>query len=251
MKKLLLLILVLFASSAFADNPIRVTANSWIVADADGNIIEGKNTETVRAIASITKLVTAMVVLDAKQSLNQTITLRKFKKTKLTRQQLIDLSLVHSDNQAADALCKNYPKGYQACVLAMNNKVKSLGMMSTYFNDSTGLSHANVSTAEDLIKLVRASHQYPAILAASHQDAVRISTRTKRKKTRTQTFVNTNPLVRLGQPVTVSKTGFNNASGGCLVMQLRTSIGERIVIVLGSRNTKTRFPEAEFLVASR
>jgi len=251
MKKLLLIILVLFASSAFANEPVKVTANSWIVADADGNIIEGKNTETVRAIASITKLVTAMVVLDAKQSLNQIITLRKFKKTKLTRQQLIDLALVHSDNQAADALCKNYPKGYQACVLAMNNKVKSLGMMSTYFNDSTGLSHANVSTAEDLIKLVRASHQYPAILAASHQDAVRISTRTKRKKTRTQTFVNTNPLVRLGQPVTVSKTGFNNASGGCLVMQLRTSIGERIVIVLGSRNTRTRFPEAEFLVASR
>ena len=251
MKKLLLIIFVLFAPTAFAEKPIKVTADSWIVADADGNIIEGKNTETVRAIASITKLVTVMVVLDANQSLNQIIPLRKFKKSKLTRQKLIDLALVHSDNQAADALCKKYPTGYRACVVAMNNKVKSLGMMSTYFEDSTGLSHANVSTAEDLIKLVKASHQYPAILAAAHQGAVQISTQTKRKKTRTQTFVNTNPLVRLGQPVTVSKTGFNNASGGCLVMQLRTAIGERIVIVLGSRNTRTRFPEAEFLVASR
>ena len=251
MKNILLIILVLFTSLAFADNPIKVTANSWIVADADGNIIEGKNTEDIRAIASITKLVTVMVVLDANQSLGQIIPLRKFKKSKLTRQKLIDLALVHSDNQAADALCKNYPKGYQACVTAMNNKVKSLGMMSTRFEDGTGLSHANVSTAEDLIKLVRSAHQYPAILNAAHQGAVQISTQTKRKKTRTQTFVNTNPLVRLGQPVTVSKTGFNNASGGCLVMQLRTAIGERIVIVLGSRNTHTRFPEAEFLVASR
>jgi D-alanyl-D-alanine endopeptidase (penicillin-binding protein 7) len=251
MKKLLLIILVLFASTAFANKPVKITADSWIVADADGNIIEGKNTETVRAIASITKLVTAMVVLDANQSLSQIVPLRKFKKSKLTRKQLIDLALVHSDNQAADALCKNYPQGYQYCIRAMNNKVKSLGMNSTYFEDSTGLSHANVSTAEDLIKLVKASHQYPEILAAAHQGAVSISTQTKRKKTRIQTFVNTNPLVRLGQPVTVSKTGFNNASGGCLVMQLPTTIGERIVIVLGSRNTKTRFPEAEFLVASR
>jgi len=251
MKKLLLIILVLFASTAFANKPVKITADSWIVADADGNIIEGKNIETIRAIASITKLVTAMVVLDANQSLSQIVPLRKFKKSKLTRQQLIDLALVHSDNQAADALCKNYPQGYQSCIRAMNNKVRSLGMNSTYFEDSTGLSHSNVSTAEDLIKLVKASHQYPEILAAAHQDAVHISTQTKRKKTRTQTFVNTNPLVRLGHPVIVSKTGFNNASGGCLVMQLRTAIGERIVIVLGSKNTRTRFPEAELLIASR
>ena len=251
MKKLLLIVLVLITSTAFANKPVKITANSWIVADADGNIIEGKNTEDIRAIASITKLVTAMVVLDANQSLGQIIPLRKFKKSKLTRQQLIDLALVHSDNQAADALCKNYPNGYQACVTAMNRKVQSLGMKSTRFEDSTGLSHSNVSTAEDLIKLVRSAHQYPAILNAAHQGAVQISTQTKRKKIRTQTFVNTNPLVRLGQPVTVSKTGFNNASGGCLVMQLSTAIGERIVVVLGSRNTHTRFPEAEFLVATR
>jgi D-alanyl-D-alanine carboxypeptidase len=88
MKKLLI-IFVLFASTAFADTTIKVTADSWIVADADGNIIEGKNTETVRAIASITKLVTVMVVLDANQSLNQIIPLRKFKKSKMEKIKLL------------------------------------------------------------------------------------------------------------------------------------------------------------------
>lgn len=251
MKKIFLISMMFFTSLLYAGHPTRITASSWIVADADGNVIKGQNTEDVRAIASITKLVTAMVVLDAHQSLGEVIPLRKFKKSKLTRQQLIDLALVHSDNQAADALCKNYPQGYYQCIYAMNEKVRSLGMRSTYFEDSTGLSHANVSTAEDLIKLVKAAHQYPEILAAAQIDAVHIQTQTKRKKTRTQTFVNTNPLVRLGQPVIVSKTGFNNASGGCLVMQLSTAIGERIVVVLGSRNTHTRFPEAELLIASK
>lgn len=251
MKKLFLILLMAASSLAFAERPFRVTASSWLVADADGNVIKGQNTDDVRAIASITKLVTAMVVLDAKQPLDQVVLLKKFKKSKLTRHQLLDLALVHSDNQAADALCKNYPQGYYTCVQAMNNKVRILGMTSTYFEDSTGLSHANVSTAEDLIKLVKAAHQYPEILAAAQQSEVTIQTQTKRKKTRTQSFVNTNPLVRLGQPVIVSKTGFNNASGGCLVMQLSTAIGERIVVVLGSRNTRTRFPEAEYLVAGR
>ncbi len=252
---LLLVFAFVFVNSTSTSHaqPVRITATSWLVADTDGNILQGNNTSQVRAIASITKLATSMVVLDSRQNLNEYIYMKKFQKS-LTRREVMELALVKSDNQAADALCQNYRFGYSACIHAMNIKMQEIGMHNTHFYDATGLSHSNVSTAEDLIKLVQASHQYPEIMQAVQKGSISIPAVVKvkqRKKKDTKlksvllTFVNTNPLVRTGAPVSVSKTGFNNASGGCLVMQMSTALGERIVIVLGSRNTRTRFPEAE------
>jgi D-alanyl-D-alanine endopeptidase (penicillin-binding protein 7) len=254
---LLLVFAFVFFSTTTTSNaqPVRITATSWLVADTDGNILQGNNTSQIRAIASITKLVTSMVVLDSRQSLDEHIYMKKFQKS-LTRREVMELALVHSDNQAADALCQNYRFGYTACIHAMNIKMNEVGMHNTRFYDATGLSHSNVSTAEDLIKLVQVSHHYPEIIQAVQKGSVSVPAvvkvkHKKKKKKITEiksvflTFVNTNPLVRTGAPVTVSKTGFNNASGGCLVMQMSTALGERIVVVLGSRNTRTRFPEAE------
>ena len=259
MRRIISLLLVFTFVFSFAGNsaiaqPLRVTASSWLVADTDGNILKGTNTSQIRAIASITKLVTSMVVLDSRQSLDEYIYMKKFKKS-LTRRDVMELALVHSDNQAADALCYNYRFGYAACINAMNVKMQEIGMYNTRFEDATGLSHSNVSTAEDLVKLVQVSNHYPEIKAAVGKASVSIPAvvkivHKKKKKKFTEikstflTFVNTNPLVRTGEPVTVSKTGFNNASGGCLVMQITTVVGERIVVVLGSRNTRTRAPEA-------
>lgn len=265
MRRIISLLLVLacvFANAANTSNahPVRITATSWLVADLDGNILQGTNTSEIRAIASITKLVTSMVVLDSRQDLNENIYMKKFQKS-LTRKEVMELALVHSDNQAADALCQNYRFGYSACIHSMNAKMQEIGMYNTRFYDATGLSHSNVSTAEDLIKLVQVAHNYPVIMEAVQKGSVSIPAvvkvkHKKKKKKNTEiksvllTFVNTNPLVRTGAPVSVSKTGFNNASGGCLVMQMSTALGERIVVVLGSRNTRTRFPEAE-AIASR
>lgn len=212
-----------------------ITAKAWLVADENGKIIQGENTKEVRAIASITKLMTTMVVLDEKQNLNETI-------GKFTRGQLIQLAIVHSDNRAAKELCDNYPGGERHCVKAMNRKAKSLGLMNTQFTDPTGLGVFNLSNAEELIKLVQEASKYTEIVEASKMSEVKV-----RLNRKWLIFRNTNPIIGKNHNVLVSKTGFINASGGCIVMLMDTDVGKRVVVVLGSRNTHTRIPEAEFI----
>jgi len=230
-----------------------VTAKSWLVADANGKIIRGENTTAVRSVASISKLLTAMVVLDAKQDLDEKITYKTFKakhsKHKkvdksqyLTRRELLNMALVHSDNHAAGVLCSNYMGGTLDCLAAMNFKVARLGMMHTSMFDPTGLDNRNVSTAEDLIKLVQAARAYPEIVHASKQSRIEIKISKK-----WLVFNNTNPMIGKDHRIVVSKTGFTNPAGGCIVMGMDTELGQRTVVVLGSKNTRTRIPEAEFI----
>ena len=232
--------MALSTSSVYA-NPI-LTAQSWLVADSTGKILEGSNMTEVRSIASITKLMTAMVVLDSGQSLTEVIPQKLYNK-QLTRETLIDLAIVKSDNNAAKMLCDYYPGGYKNCVEAMNQKAMSLRMMNSVFTDPTGRMHTNVSTAEDLIKLVFAASTYPLIVQASNMDAVRWPV----SKKKTAEFRNTNSLVGQGYNFVVSKTGFINKAGGCIVMMVDTTNGIRTVVLLGSKNTKTRIPEAKML----
>ena len=232
--------MALSTSSVYA-NPI-LTAQSWLVADSTGKILEGSNMTEVRSIASITKLMTAMVVLDSGQSLTEVIPQKLYNK-QLTRETLIDLAIVKSDNNAAKMLCDYYPGGYKSCVEAMNQKAMSLRMMNSVFTDPTGRMHTNVSTAEDLIKLVFAASTYPLIVQASNMDAVRWPV----SKKKTAEFRNTNSLVGQGYNFVVSKTGFINKAGGCIVMMVDTTNGIRTVVLLGSKNTKTRIPEAKML----
>jgi D-alanyl-D-alanine endopeptidase (penicillin-binding protein 7) len=216
-------------------NAISVTAKSWLVADGNGKIIDGENTRQQRSIASITKLITVMVILDAKQDLDQYI-------KPYTRREMIQLALVKSDNQSSLDLCKYYPGGTAPCVWAMNSKMKSLGLSNTHFVESSGLGVMNVSTAEDLITVVMEAAKYPEILQAARTSEVKIKIRKK-----WFIFHNTNPIIGKRHDFVVSKTGFINASGGCIVMMLDTELGRRIVVVLGSKNTHTRIPEAEFI----
>ena len=220
---------------ASTPKPLPITASSWLVADESGNVIQSQNIEQQRAIASITKLMTAMVVLDANQDLQEQI-------GRYTRAETIQLALVHSDNKAADMLCQYYPNGKEACIRAMNNKAKSLGMLDTKYVEPTGLSIFNVSTATDLVKLVIAAKQYAEVIEAAHSPQVKI-----KLKKKWFFFNNTNPIIGKRHEFIVSKTGYIRASGGCIVMMLDTDIGRRIVVVLGSKNTKTRIPEAEFI----
>ena len=220
----------------------NLTAQAWLVADSNGKVLEGSNMNEVRSIASITKLMTAMVVLDSGQSLTEVIPKKLYNK-QLTRETLIDLAIVKSDNNAAKMLCDYYPGGYKSCVEAMNAKAVSLQMNHSAFTDPTGRFHTNVSTAEDLIKLVFAASQYPLIVEASNMDAVRWPV----GKKKTAEFRNTNSLVGNGYKFLVSKTGFINKAGGCIVMMIDTAKGIRAVVLLGSKNTKTRIPEAKML----
>lgn len=219
-----ILALTLWATQAVATT---VTAEAWVVAHSDGQVIHAVNGDQVRSIASITKLMTTIVVLDSGQQLTQRL-------GRHTRRELIQLAMIRSDNWAADQLCQHYPGGRQACVTAMNHKAASLGMFNTKFVDPTGLGVMNVSTGQDLIHLVRAAQNYPEIRADSQQPWVRIGR---------QIIYNTNRIVN--SDFLVSKTGYIRAAGGCVVMMLDTWIGQRIVILLGSRNTQTRIPEAQ------
>jgi len=234
-RKLVILIGLLVSSYSYAFSWPNVTAKSWLVADESGKVIQSENPDQIRSIASISKLMTAMVVLDKNQNLDEEI-------GKFTRQQLIDLALVHSDNRASLALCEAYPGGPLECVRAMNVKAQMLGMPNTKFVEASGLSVFNVSTARELIKLVQAAKNYPEIVRAADTSEVKIKIRKK-----WLVFRNTNPIIVKRHKFIVSKTGYINASGGCIVLMLDTEIGNRIVIVLGSKNTRTRIPEAEFI----
>ena len=223
--------MLLLPSLAFAQ---KITATSWLVADGDGKVIESVNAEQQRSIASITKLMTAMVVLDAEQDLDERI-------NGVTRKDLLQLMLVKSDNHAAEVLCNNYPNGRSSCITAMNFKAWNLGLHDTHYADPSGLNVMNVSTAQELVKIVMAASAYPAIVEASNISQGKI-----KKKKRYFAFHNTNPLVATKEFI-VTKTGYIRASGGCIVMMLDTKIGRRIVVLLNSRNTKTRIPEANQL----
>jgi len=240
---LLVLLAVLYSGQANAASPklVPITASSWLVADGDGNILESKNADQQRSIASITKLMTAMVVLDARQDLNELI-------NGTTRLELLQLMLVKSDNHAADILCDNYPTGRSGCIATMNWKAWNLGLSNTHYADPSGLNIMNVSTAHELVKIVMASSQYSEIVKASNIAQGKIEKVNKKKK-HYFTFNNTNPLVATHDFI-VSKTGYISASGGCIVMMLDTKIGRRIVVLLNSRNTRTRIPEAKQLATN-
>jgi D-alanyl-D-alanine endopeptidase (penicillin-binding protein 7) len=232
---ILVLLTFLYNGQASATKPVSITAPSWLVADSSGKIIQGENTKDVRSIASISKLMTAMIVLDAKQDLDEYL-------KPYTRRELIQLTLVHSDNKSAEILCNNYPGGKTSCVKALNNKANSLSLPNTRFTEPTGLSVFNVSTAEELIKIIMTASHYPEIVQASKTSQVKIQIKKK-----WLVFNNTNPIIGKRHDFIVSKTGYIRASGGCIAMMLDTDVGRRIVIVLGSKNTHTRIPEAEFI----
>jgi len=212
------------------------------VADGNGKILDGNKTTDVRSIASITKLMTVMVVLDAQQDLDEIISTKLYNK-KLSRRELISLAIIKSDNQAAILLCQNYPTGQSGCVHAMNEKAKSLEMNDTKYLEPTGLSVFNVSTAEDLVKLVIAASKYPVINEDSNKDSIKMAI----NKKKTAFFNNTNRLVGHGYEFLVSKTGWITKAGGCIVMMLTTERGIRKGVLLGSKNTKNRIPEAKMI----
>lgn len=233
MFKIIILLFALFLNTAVAKD---ITATSWLVADYKGKIIDGENFQEIRPIASVTKLMTAMVILDVGQSLDEKI-------GTYTRRDLVHLMITHSDNRAATTLCEKYPGGKIDCVRAMNHKAHMLGLSNTKYTDPTGLGVFNISTAEELIDIVLEAAKYPEIVAASK------STTTVQNKKRLVSVNNTNPITRKRNDIIVSKTGWIRASGGCLVMLVDTDLGQRVVVVLNSKTIKTRIPDAEYILS--
>jgi D-alanyl-D-alanine carboxypeptidase len=213
-----------------------MTAQSWLETDDQGNLLEGYNITEVRSIASITKLMTVIAVLDNKQDMQAKI-------GKFTRGQLVQLALVKSDNDAAKALCDNFPGGRFECIRYMNDKALYLGMLRTKFVEPTGLSPMNISTALDLLRLVFEARHYPEIVKASQTPILNIQIGNK-----VLSYRNTNPVIGKRYNFIVSKTGTTIAAGGCIVVMVDTDVGRRIVILLGAK-AGMRLPEVEYLVA--
>ena len=233
---LFLIFIVFITTFADAKKKQPVTATSWLVADGNGKVIKSVNPDDLHSIASITKLMTAMVVLDANQNLNEKI-------EKFTRRQHLQLALIKSNNQSADLLCEYYPGGTEACVNAMNAKARQLGMRDTSFVDGSGINDENVSTSKSLVKLVLAAQHYPLIVKSSQTSLMKI-----KLQNTYLSFKNTNPLVGKHQKFLVSKTGYIKAAGGCIALLMETDKGKRAVIILGSKSTHTRIPEVRYLV---
>jgi D-alanyl-D-alanine endopeptidase (penicillin-binding protein 7) len=230
------------------------SAIAMIYDEQTGQPVYSKNVNTVVPIASITKLITAMVILDAKLPLDEPITITRedrdrLKGTKsrlsfgmtLTRGDLLTLALMASENRAASALARTYPGGKPVLVAMMNAKARELGMDDSHFKDPTGLTSENVSTAQDLVKMVLAAQSYELIQRASTQarHVVKINAR------QSMYFGNTNPLVRnRNWDVGLSKTGYISEAGRCLVMQANLSERPTVIVLLDSWGKNTRVGDA-------
>jgi D-alanyl-D-alanine endopeptidase (penicillin-binding protein 7) len=252
----LFLVLALTVGFAQADpgKPVFLRSASALVQDVGtGEIVINKNSDAVVPIASITKLMTAMVILDRGLDLDQRVVLSRedldsVKGTRsrlrtgsvLSRDELLMLALMASENRAAAALGRTYPGGMPAFVTAMNAKADMLGMTDSHFVEPTGLSPANVASARDLAKLVRAAHSYPLIREYSTREKARV-----RAFGRPLDFRNTNGLVRSSYwEIDLSKTGYISEAGRCLVMHVRVASKDLIVVLLDSWGKRSRIGDA-------
>lgn len=241
--------------------PAGLKLRSSVVLVIDQNtheVLAGQNIDAVRPIASLTKLMTALVVTDAKLPLDEVLEItredfdtekhsysRLTAGMKFTREEMLILALMSSENRAASALGRNYPGGRPAFIKAMNAKARALGMTKTAYGDSTGLSSRNVSTAQDLAKLVEAAYKVRLIREFSTQ----IEHTVKPNKKRQLHFVSSNRLVRAKNDwrIGLQKTGFTNEAGRCLVMQATVKGRQIIMVLLDSDGKLTRFADAQRL----
>ena len=234
----------------------RLMSTAAVVLDANtGETLFAKNADAIHPIASITKLMTAMVVLDAKLPLDEAVQISsedldtlKGTKSRLPvgahfrRDDLIRIALVASDNRAAAALGRAYPGGVPAFVDAMNAKAKLLGLYATRFVDSSGLAPGNVSSSADLARLVAEASKYDVIREYSTTPALDVTLPDSGRKV---SYVNTNALVRAGNwDIGISKTGYISESGKCLVMQAMIANTPVVIVLLESWGRLTRIGDA-------
>lgn len=264
--------LVLFLTSVFTgatakaqDLPFKLNAHSAIVVDADtGKVIFDKHSDQIRPIASITKLMTAIVTLDANLPMDEEIGISReeVEATKtnkgsrnisrslplgivLTRAELLHLALMNSQNRAAAALARTYPGGTEAFVAAMNKKAQELKMDDTKYVDPTGLYNENVSSAHDLAILVRYASTYELINDFSTTPSFELTTYTQKRRAKKLAFKTTNRLVRQTDwNLVLQKTGYIRDSGHCLVLMAEMGVKKVIIVLLNTVSNTARAADA-------
>ncbi|MDR5750149.1 MULTISPECIES: D-alanyl-D-alanine endopeptidase [unclassified Caballeronia] len=226
---------------------------AYVIDQNTQEMLFDKNSRAVVPIASITKLMTAMVVLDSHAALNEELQVtdedRDYEKytgsrlavgSVLNREDMLHIALMASENRAAAALSRYYANGRPGFIAAMNAKAKSLGMMDTHFENSTGLTSQNVSSARDLVKMVNAAYQYPLIRKFSTDTSYDVFTGKRNLAYRSTNALIRNPSWDIG----LQKTGFINEAGECLVMQATINGRPVVMVLLDSSGKYSRFADA-------
>ncbi|OWQ90104.1 hypothetical protein CDN98_01485 [Roseateles terrae] len=235
---------------------LPVHARHMVVMDDSGQVLAAKEPDAVVPIASLTKLMTAMVVLDARQDPQEELTIDdddvdrlKHSKSRvrvgarLTRADALEMALIASENRAASALARHFPGGLAAFESAVQAKIRALGLTHTTLNDPTGLSPANLSTASEVARIAMAAARYPDIvrITSVKSSTVEISGRDRELR-------NTNHLVGAkGWDIRLSKTGFTNEAGRCLVMRLKQGIRTLTVVLLDTDGSAQRLQDASLI----
>ena len=245
--------------------PISTDSRSVAVIDAEtGESIYEKDADIARPMASITKVMTAMVVLDAGLDMREEITLdpedfvgpkrassRLKSGDRLNRAEMLLMALMKSENPAAKSLARNYPGGYDAFMRAMNRKAQDLGMNTAFFFFFSGLDKRNVASSKDLVKMVRAAGNYDVIRRFSTTKSYDFFVSNYSSGNRTYKANNTSSLVRAGDyPIGISKTGFINEAGRCVVMETRVNNRPAIIVILGANSSATRWGDAKNILNS-
>ncbi|MRW90715.1 peptidase S11 [Duganella sp. FT80W] len=252
LKKIAAVLLSTFTAAAFAAVPLS-SESVLVVEDATGKVLLEKNATTQVPIASLTKLMTAMVVLDAKQDMDEKIEIDRADVdmlkhsasrvpvgAELTRGDVLQLALMSSDNRAAASLGRTYPGGLPAFRMAVRAKIKALGLSQTVIEEPTGLSPQNMSTATDLVKIATAASAYPDIrrITTDTKDVINI-------KGRKVEYHNTNRLVGAkGWDVGLSKTGYTEEAGRCLIMRFKSGGKNNTLVLLNAKANSARMMDA-------
>ena len=235
---------------------LKIASGSALVMDLQTKkVIYASNPDVVVPIASVSKLMTGLIVVEARQNMDEYLSInisdtpemkgvfsRVKLKSELPRREMLLIALMSSENRAAASLAHHYPGGYVAFIAAMNAKAKALGMTNTHFVEPTGLSPRNVSTARDLSKLLIAAHKYPLLteLSTTKQKTVAF-----RKPNYTLGFRNTDHLVnKPNWDISLTKTGFTNAAGHCLVLVTRMGNRPVALVILDAFGKYTHFADA-------
>lgn len=234
---------------------LKLQSKAALIVDHYGNALYERKADQPMPIASLTKLMTAMVILDAKLDMDQPVEITKADRdllrltgsrlrvgSRLSRGELLTLALMSSENRAAAALGRTYPGGTDVFVRAMNRKAGELGMSQSRFADAAGLDAGNIASAQDLARMVLAAMHYPTIRKATTRRSIDVRPLTKRGPLR---YVNTNRLLRNDSwNIQISKTGYINESGRCLVMHTEFNGTPTVVVLLNSFGKLTPFGDA-------
>jgi serine-type D-Ala-D-Ala endopeptidase (penicillin-binding protein 7) len=236
-------------------DPLALKSNAALVIDQKtSQVLFEKNSSVPLPIASLTKLMTAMVVVTSHQDMNEVLEVtsddidrernsssRLRVGSRLTRANMLHIALMSSENRAASALGRNYPGGLPAFVAAMNAEAKVLGMFDTHYIEPTGLSSQNVASARDLSKLVMAAYQEPVIRQYSTDSTYAVN-----PGGYVLQYMSSNRLVRSSNwDIGLQKTGFINEAGHCLVMQARIGSRPVVMVFLDSKGKYSRFADAD------